>query len=77
VLLLHLSAPREILTKLDGKIIGQGGPSDEVFSKLWYSLARKYTNQSKVMFGLMNEPWGVNITQWSQTIQSAVNAIVS
>lgn len=44
--------------RFDGQIIGQGGPSNDLFSQIWSSLATKYANQTKVMFGLMNEPWG-------------------
>jgi hypothetical protein len=43
-------------TKLGGGIIGQGGPSNAIFAALWSSIAAKYKNQSKVIFGLMNEP---------------------
>jgi endoglucanase len=43
---------------VDGAIIGQGGPSNAVFAQLWSSLATKYANQYRVIFGIMNEPWG-------------------
>jgi hypothetical protein len=48
-----------LLKTVDGAIIGQGGPSNTIFAQLWSSLATKYANQSKVIFGIMNEPWGV------------------
>ncbi|KAI9566244.1 carbohydrate-binding module family 1 protein/Glycoside hydrolase family 5 protein [Boletus coccyginus] len=40
----------------NGEIIGQGGPSNEVFASLWSSLASYYAHESKVVFGIMNEP---------------------
>ena len=40
----------------DGKIIGQGCPTDKQFASLWWHLGRKYKNQRKIMMGLMNEP---------------------
>lgn len=40
----------------DGKIIGQGGPSDEDFADLWSQLATKYAKSPKVAFGIVNEP---------------------
>lgn len=40
----------------DGKIIGQGGPTDEQFAHVWELLATKYAKKDKVIFGLMNEP---------------------
>jgi aryl-phospho-beta-D-glucosidase BglC (GH1 family) len=41
---------------VDGQIIGQGGPSNDVFAALWSSIATKYADNSNVLFGLMNEP---------------------
>ncbi|KAL8998498.1 MAG: hypothetical protein Q9169_002441 [Polycauliona sp. 2 TL-2023] len=40
----------------DGKIIGQGGPTDEEFADLWSQLATQYKSQSKVVMGIVNEP---------------------
>ncbi|KAH7922900.1 glycoside hydrolase family 5 protein, cellulose binding module 1 [Leucogyrophana mollusca] len=60
----------------DGDIIGQGGPSNEVFASLWSSLATYYAADSKVVFGIMNEPHDLpNITLWAETVQAAVTAI--
>lgn len=42
----------------DGQIIGQGGPLNAIFSQLWGNIAAKYANQPKVIFVIMNEPWG-------------------
>jgi len=40
----------------NGGIIGQGGPTNAQFASLWSQLATKYKSNSKVTFGLMNEP---------------------
>lgn len=40
----------------DGKIVGQGGPTNQQFASLWWQLGSKYRKQKKVMMGLMNEP---------------------
>lgn len=42
--------------RYDGKIVGQGGPSNAQFASLWWHLASKYKNEKRVMMGLMNEP---------------------
>lgn len=43
----------------NGGIIGQGGPTNAQFVSLWSQLATKYASQSKVIFGVMNEPHDV------------------
>lgn len=40
----------------DGDIIGQGGPTNAQFASLWSQIATKYKSNSKVAFGVMNEP---------------------
>ena len=40
----------------NGAIIGQGGPTNDQFASLWSQLATKYVLESKILFGLMNEP---------------------
>jgi endoglucanase len=40
----------------NGAIIGQGGPSNAQFADVWKQLAQKYGSQSKIAFGVMNEP---------------------
>ncbi|KAF9226354.1 glycoside hydrolase family 5 protein, cellulose binding module 1 [Gyrodon lividus] len=62
--------------RFNGKIIGQGGPSNEVFADLWSSLATYYAHESKIIFGIMNEPHDLpSITIWAKTVQAAVTAI--
>ncbi|KAF4976736.1 hypothetical protein FZEAL_6652 [Fusarium zealandicum] len=61
--------------RYNGGIVGQGGPPDELFVDLWSQLARKYANEDKVMFGLMNEPHDLDIALWAKTCQKAVTGI--
>ncbi|KAI0685501.1 glycoside hydrolase superfamily [Cerioporus squamosus] len=42
----------------NGKIIGQGGPTNEQFAELWSSVAAKYANNSKIIFGVPQ--WGMS-----------------
>ncbi|KAG2082325.1 glycoside hydrolase family 5 protein [Suillus cothurnatus] len=56
--------------RYDGEIIGQGGPSNEVFAALWYNIASYWKNETKVIFGVMNEPHDIpNITTWAESVQ--------
>lgn len=62
----------------NGNIIGQsnGAVTNSDFSSLWSQIATKYAGQSKVIFGLMNEPHDVpDITIWAASVQAAVTAI--
>jgi endoglucanase len=59
----------------NGAVIGQGGPTDAQFVALWTSLATKYKSQSKIVFGVMNEPHDVDIKTWAATVQKVVTAI--
>ena len=60
----------------NGGIIGQGGPTNAQFASLWSQLATKYKSQTKIIFGIMNEPHDVpSITTWAASVQAAVTAI--
>ena len=59
----------------NGQIVGQGGPTNAEFSSLWSQLATKYADNDKVVFAVMNEPHGVDIDTWAETVQAAVTAI--
>jgi endoglucanase len=59
----------------NGGIIGQGGPTNAQFAAMWSSLASKYGNDSRVAFGLMNEPHDLDVYAWAQSAQAAVTAI--
>lgn len=66
-------------------MIGQDGPSAGQFASIWSQLTTKYASQSRVAFGLMNEPHDeackspnsgvINISGWAAILQTAVNAI--
>ncbi|KAI0746981.1 endoglucanase [Daedaleopsis nitida] len=62
--------------RFNGKIIGQGGPTNEEFAAIWTSIASRYANNDKIIFGVMNEPHDVpDIEAWGQSVQAAVTAI--
>ncbi|CAK5272809.1 unnamed protein product [Mycena citricolor] len=61
----------------ENTIIGQpGGPTDAQFAATWSQIAAYYANETRIMFGVMNEPHNMpNITQWAGSVQAAVTAI--
>lgn len=62
--------------RFEGQVIGQGGPTNEQFASLWSQLATMYRNESKVIFGVMNEPHDLpNLSMWADSVQAAVTAI--
>jgi len=61
--------------RYNNQIIGQGGPSNSDFASFWGALAGKYADEERIMFGLMNEPHHLDINDWADTCQEAVNAI--
>ncbi|KUJ24202.1 endoglucanase [Mollisia scopiformis] len=62
--------------RFNGAIVGQGGPSNALFAQLWANIATVYASNSKVVFGIMNEPHDLpSVTTWAATVQAAVTAI--
>ncbi|KAH8789115.1 glycoside hydrolase superfamily [Hyaloscypha finlandica] len=59
----------------NGGIIGQGGPTNAQFVSLWAQLATYYASDSKILFGIVNEPHDLTVTTWAQTVQAVVTAI--
>ncbi|KAF9447794.1 glycoside hydrolase family 5 protein [Macrolepiota fuliginosa MF-IS2] len=60
----------------NGQIISQGGPTDAQYASLWSQVAAKYKDNSKIIFGIMNEPHDVpNISTWVASVQAVVDAI--
>ncbi|KAG1902489.1 glycoside hydrolase family 5 protein [Suillus fuscotomentosus] len=54
--------------RYNGQVIGQGGPSNEVFAELWSNIASYWKNETKVIFGVMNEPHDIpNISAWAES----------
>lgn len=56
-----------------------GGLPNSMFADFWGRLASHYASNPKVIFGLMNEPVGSNMTAttWLATAQAAINSIRS
>ncbi|KAG9311733.1 glycoside hydrolase family 5 protein [Chiua virens] len=64
--------------RYDGNIIGQGGPSNEMFAEFWHNIASYWKNETRIIFGLMNEPHDMpDMTTWTNTVQAAVTAVRS
>jgi endoglucanase len=63
--------------RFNGEIVGQsGGPNNSVLVSVWSQLAQKYANESRIVFGVMNEPHDIpSIETWAQTVQEVVTAI--
>ncbi|THH09186.1 hypothetical protein EW145_g2190 [Phellinidium pouzarii] len=60
----------------NGEIIGQGGPTNEQFASLWSQLATQYAENSRIIFGVMNEPHDLpSLSLWAESVQAAVTAI--
>lgn len=45
----------------NGKIVGQGGPENKQLADVWKQMATKYGKQSKIAFGVMNEPHDIPV----------------
>lgn len=58
-----------------GGKVGQSGSPISVFADFWRKMAAYYRGNTKVIFGLMNEPNGQSAAIWWQAAQAAVNAI--
>jgi len=58
-----------------GQIIGQSNNSETVLANLWGLLAKQYGNNSKVIFGLMNEPNTMQTENWLKDANAAIAAI--
>lgn len=70
--------PLPPIARWNGNIIGQsnGAVTNAQFANLWQQLATKYKAQSKIIFGVMNEPHDIpDINAWATTVQAAVTAI--
>ncbi|KAG8923160.1 hypothetical protein FRC00_006551, partial [Tulasnella sp. 408] len=55
-------------------IIGQT-MSDTPYIRLWQMIASQYASEPRVIFGLMNEPYKLNLSAWAATLQRVVTAI--
>jgi len=57
-----------------GQIIGQGVPVAS-FSNMWQQLANHYKSNSRVIFGIMNEPHDMSTELWLSDANAAIAAI--
>ncbi len=58
-----------------GKRIGSAETPVAVFADLWRRLAAEFGNDDAVIFGLMNEPYGIDAKDWATAAQTGLNAI--
>lgn len=61
--------------RYDGVLIGTSSVPVAAFADFWAKLSKEFSGNQKVMFDLMNEPYGVSQTQWSSAAQAAVTSI--
>ncbi|KAK7047890.1 Manganese dependent endoglucanase Eg5A [Paramarasmius palmivorus] len=60
----------------NGGIIAQGGPTNDQYASVWSQIAARYAGNSKIIFGIMNEPHDVpSVQTWVNSAQVAINAI--
>ncbi|KAJ3035418.1 hypothetical protein HDV00_004016 [Rhizophlyctis rosea] len=57
-----------------GKIIGVDEPVS-TFTTFWTQLANRYKDKEGVIFGLMNEPYGLDASVWAANAQAGIDAI--
>lgn len=58
-----------------GERIGDAGAPTEKFADFWKRLAAHFANQEGVIFGLMNEPFGMISEHWVASANAAIAAI--
>ncbi|SEG33688.1 glycoside hydrolase family 5 protein [Vibrio hangzhouensis] len=58
-----------------GNVIGTPEVPVEAFKDFWTKLANHYKSNSRVIFGLMNEPFGMSSELWRDNANAAIAAI--
>ncbi len=58
-----------------GQVIGSAAVPNAAFADLWRRLAQALQDNSRVVFGLMNEPNAISTMQWFAAAQAAIDAI--
>lgn len=61
--------------RYNGNLIGDGTVTQAHFADFWSRLASQYKSNSKVIFGLMNEPYGIAASTWLNAANAAIAAI--
>ncbi|MET1022970.1 MAG: glycoside hydrolase family 5 protein [Pseudoxanthomonas sp.] len=59
----------------NGQKIGSAAVPDTVFADLWRQLGAAFANDDAVIFGLMNEPSGIDSMTWARAAQAGIDAI--
>ncbi len=53
------------------------GVTNEQFASTWRRLATEFSSNPQVLFGLMNEPYDISNSVWTDAVNSAITAIRS
>lgn len=61
--------------RYNGEVIGSEAVPSAAFGDFWARLAKLYANQQDIVFGLMNEPNSMPVTQWLDAANAAAAAI--
>jgi len=61
--------------KYNGQRLGSGAVPNAVFADLWRQLGTAFANDDAVIFGLMNEPNGLDSLTWASAAQAGIDAI--
>ena len=58
-----------------GVVIGTGNVATSAFEDVWKKIAAHYKDNSHVIFGIMNEPYGMDINLWLTDANAAIKGI--
>lgn len=58
-----------------GQLIGSATLTAAHFGDFWARLSNQFKNNPKVIFGLMNEPWGMPTEQWLRAANEGIRRI--
>jgi endoglucanase len=61
--------------RYDGKLVGSAEVPNADFADLWTRLAVEFKGNPRVLFGLVNEPYGMPTEQWVAAANDAIAAI--
>ena len=61
--------------RYNGALVGSGSVPNSAFADFWSRLAAQYKTNSRVIFGLMNEPHDMPTEQWVAAANAAIAAI--
>jgi endoglucanase len=72
---LHVVLDVHNYAKYQGKRIGTAETPVAVFADFWSRLATEFKDDDSVIFGLMNEPNGIDAEHWADAAQAGLDAI--